>query len=242
MESAALYSDVTTQKMMINQIYDEKIRIGIESIRRNERVVIYGAGEYGKHIFRELIPRSIQLISICDSNPGEKNIYGYGVETFEESLAKHIGCTYVVSVVNIHDKETIISKLIKCGIESDRIVVPLELSGSFFFDKSILMNFFWNKNVIKRQLTFYGNISEFFIYNGWYLIALYDNIGIFNEIEKFVTGAVRIRQVICDADQLNEDLCDAILVVDEGRFDLIEEQLLMVTQKPIISLWEIITS
>lgn len=228
------------------EVSDVKDLLGIEYnidcvVGSNQRIIIWGAGRYGKYIYRYLKKCSVNIYAVCDNRQDIEA----PIPIITLSQLNNIGqYLFVIAVARKKEKLEIKEQLFRYGVKPTQIVIPIPNIGSEFFDFSLIdhadfiypvMAARWNE--VRRQGS---HIENYFEQNDIYRIGIYEIKEFAGWLEEDLEWSkVSICQKITDEYLIEEEL-DAIVVMDIERFDYIEEQIMSKVKYPVISIVEIL--
>ncbi len=229
-----------------NEVCGVKDSLGIEYeidciVNSNQKIIIWGAGRYGRYIYRYLKRNGVNIYAVCDNRQDIDAPVPVVTLSKLNNMEQYL---FVIAVARRKEKLEIKEQLFRYGIKPTQLVIPVPNTGSEFFDASLVAHrdfmypaiaIRWNE--IRRQ----GNhISDYFEQNDIYRIGVYE----IKEFEEWLEedlewSKVSICQKITDEYSIDEGL-DAIVVMDIERFDYIEEQIKNKVKYPVINIMEIL--
>lgn len=218
-------------------------------IQKDDNIIIFGAGKYGLYIYDLLKSKEIFVNSIIDNNKTVLNELRdkYPVKYIEDLGEDDKAGYIIVGISRLDCIKTVEMQLLDLGVKRNKIVIPLPKDNSGFFDKRIMLDEeycllalreMW-KEVRRSNKThiidyFETNdllkilVFEVEMFKGWLDKDLKDSkVSIVKHLDKI-------------EDYKPESECDAIVVLDELHYEVMEETLMELTNIPIISMWDIV--
>ncbi len=213
-----------------------------------KKIIVFGAGKYGNHIYNTIIENKIEVFAICDNNKEKlKEIQNkYPVKTLDELKDNIDEYWFVIGITKIKIIKEIRDQLYKAGVTYDKMIVPLPDIKTGYFDSLIMYDSEFCNQAVKEQWRNArkepGQIADYFESNDLYELVIFGNKELDGWLEDdLLESKVKVNKVIYSVDQFdNRDKCDAVVVLDEVEYEEIEEQLMLKTDVPIISIWDIV--
>lgn len=213
-----------------------------------KKIVILGIGKYGNYIYDILIDNGVEIFAVCDNN--KEKLYSlrnkYPVNSLENLKGSLKDYYFIIAIAKIEIIKLIRSQLENFGVKPDRMVIPLPDSKSDFFDGLIMFEPMYCIQAVKEH---WNNIrqddkriAEYFETNGLYRLILFEIDELRGWLDQdLLNSRIIIKKKINTLDEFTEkDECDAIVVMDEVNYEIIEEELMKRTEVPIISIWDIV--
>lgn len=209
-----------------------------------KKIIIFGAGEFGNYVYSRLIEQGIDILGFCDNKKAGQVKFGKKIYSVDE-LKENKNAYVVVSVMNAHQKMSIKEQLLNCGIDKNRLVVPLSLKGDPFYKADIHVEPELQEIYLRiccENANASNRVYRYFSSNGLKKLLVYP----YKDYEDFLRNELNgsdiriVGEIVCRDNLPKKDQYDAIIVLDEGHFEKIEDEFLPCTDKPIISLLEVI--
>ncbi len=220
----------------------EGIEYDIDNIvDSKQKIIIWGAGRYGRYIYRYLKRRGVNVYAVADKR---KDIEAPVRIADLQQLDNMEQYLFVIAVGWKEAKLEIKEQLLDYGVRPAQLVIPIPYTDSEFYDSSLINHpdFIYPAvaarwNYVRRKGS---HISDYFEKNDIYKIGIYE----IKEFEGWLEGDLEwskasVCQKITDEYAIDGDL-DAIVVTDAMRFDYIEEQIMNRTKCPVINILEIL--
>lgn len=209
-----------------------------------KKIMIFGAGEFGNYVYSRLIEHGIDILGFCDNKKAGQVKFGMKIYSVEE-LKENNDAYVVVAVMNSHQKMCIKEQLLKSGIDKNRLVVPLSLKGDPFYKADIHVEPEFQEIYLRiccENVKSTNRVFSYFSSNGLkrLLVYPYKDYGDFLRDELNGSDIRIVGEIVCRDNLRNKDQYDAIIVLDEGHFEKIEDEFLPCADKPIVSLLEVI--
>lgn len=212
--------------------------------KNDKKIIIFGAGRYGKQIYHELTANGLTVFAFCDNNKKNNNLFDLPIMKISE-ISSVVKYYFIISVAANEAKKLIKYQLVNAGVPFENIVIPIPLRKTKFYDERLVADDEFRFAAIGMQWRYQRNnnrhIQKYFESNELYKIILYEYDEFTDWIDvDFKNSKVTIVQKINSVkDKLIDDY-DAILVLDEKNFEFIEDTLMCQSKKPVISIWEVI--
>lgn len=218
------------------------IEYDIDCIRNsNQEIIIWGAGKYGRYIYRYLKRYSIDIYAVIDKRQNiDAPVKIVSLEQLED-IEQYL---FVVAARRVKEKLEIKKQLLDHGVKPTQIVVPIPNADSEFYDPLLtnnpdfmypLLAAKWNN--ARRKGSY---IADYFEQNDIFRIGVYEIKQLKGWLEQDLEWSdIAICQIITD-EYLIDDSLDAIVVLDIAHFDYVEEQIMKKTKCPVINIIEIL--
>jgi hypothetical protein len=213
-----------------------------------KKVVIFGAGKYGNYIYEVLNGNGINIVAVCDNN--KDKLYSlrdkYPVRTLEDLKSTLEEYYFIIAIAKIDIIKAIRNQLNDFGVKSNKLVIPLPDSNSNYFDGLIMFEPEYCIQAIKehwvRVRQDSKQIVDYFETNELYELIVYEIDEFKGWLEQdLLNSRVVIKKRIKALEEFTDrEECDAVVVLDEVNYEVIEEELMSRTEAPIISIWDIV--
>lgn len=213
-----------------------------------KKIVVFGAGNYGAYICDELEKNGYSEYLICDNNRKKLKILAYTHNIIElNDLIKNVNdYIVIIAVIDVEIIKSIKKQLIVNGFKESDIVIPIPESRSPFFDFFVLYDKELSYLTIVQQWINKRNkgrgISDYFEKNNLYNLIVYEADGLIDWLREDLNDTnVSIVQVINNTNSIsNLKGIDAFVVLDEVKFDFVQEELMKKYYIPVIGIWDVI--
>ncbi len=215
---------------------------------QRKKIVIFGIGKYGNYIYDILIDNGVEIFAVCDNN--KEKLYSqrnnYPVNSLENLKGSLKDYYFIIAIAKIEIIKIIRSQLENFGVKPDRMIIPLPDSKSDFFDGLIMFEPMYCIQAVKEHWKNIRKdckrIADYFETNGLYSIILFEIDELRGWLDQdLLNSRVVIKKKMKTLDEFTEnEVCDAIVVLDEVNYEIIEEELMRKTEVPIISIWDIV--
>lgn len=205
------------------------------------KVVIWGAGRYGRYIYRYLKRCAVHIQGIIDKR---QEIDIPGGRIMLQQLDNIGECLFVIAARWKEEKLEIKKQLLDYGVSPAQLVIPVPDIGSEFFDPSLTEHPDFLYPVIAARWRYFrqegSHIVNYFEQNDLYRIGVYEIKEFEGWLEQDLEWSdVSVCQWITNDCAIDGSL-DAIVVMDMVCFDYIEEQIMLRTKCPVIGIMEIL--
>ena len=206
-----------------------------------QKIIIWGAGRYGRYIYRYLKKRGVNIYAIADKRQDIKAPIPVAMLRQLDNIERYI---FVIAVGWKEAKLEIKEQLLSYGIKPTQLVIPIPCFDSEFYDQSLMNHpdFIYPAiaakwNYVRRRGS---HISDYFEQNDICRIGVCEIKEFKGWLEEDLEWSIAsVCQKITSECSIDEDL-DAIVVMDAKRFDVIEEQIMNRTKCPVINIMEIL--
>ncbi len=213
-----------------------------------KKIVIFGAGKYGKHIYETLMNKDINVFGIYDNS---KEILDSLKDTYPvislENLKKHVDEYYfMIAVAKIEIVKIIRSQLCQYGVGPDKLIIPLPDIKTGYFDSLIMFDSEYCVQAVKehwKRARYSGTqIADYFEMNDLYSLIVFETDELKGQLDQdLLNSRVVIKKKITTLEEFTDrEEYDAVVVLDEKNYEMIEESLMQRTEKPIISIWDVV--
>ena len=213
-----------------------------------KKIVIFGAGKYGIHIYRVLIDNGIDIFAICDND--EKKLYSlkdaYPVMNLQKLRRRIEEYYFIIAISKIEIIKVVKDQLMYCGVNPDKIVIPLPDIRTGYFDGLIMFDSEYCVQALKEQWSRARcrnmQIVDYFKTNDLFKLVVLEIEELRGWIDQDVLNSeIVIVKKIDSLEKFTErEDCDAVLVLDEANYEKIEEILMRRTEVPVISIWDVV--
>ena len=218
------------------------------SYARGKKTVIFGAGKYGKYIYEIFRENRVEVCAICDNNREKLDSLKekYPVSTLEDLKDSIEEYYFVIAIVRIEIVKVIRNQLNHYGVKPDKIVIPFSDIKSDYYDGLVMFDSEYGVHALKEQWRCArqgnGRIADYFELNDLYVLIVFGIDELKGWLEQdLLNSGIIIKKIINKIDEFTEaDECDAVVVLDEVNYEVIEEKLMQRTKVPIISIWDVI--
>ncbi len=218
------------------------------SYAQGRKIVIFGAGKYGNHVYETLRENDIDIFAICDNNKDKLSSLKdrYPVCALEDLKCTQEEYYFVIAIARIEIVKVIREQLEAYGVPLENLVIPFPESGSIYFDGLIMFDPQYCIQALKEQWMRARQdsrqIADYFETNGLYRLMVFEIDGLEGWLDQdLFYSKVVIKRKIKDLDEFaeNEEF-DGIVVLDEVNYEMIEEELMHKTEVPVISIWDVV--
>ena len=221
----------------------------IRSLKNDDRIIIFGAGKYGLHIYDTLRTEGIRVDAISDNNKavldGLRN--EYPVKYVEDITESDKTGYFVIGISRLNIVKAVEKQLKDMGIETDKIIIPIPTEKSGFFDNRIMIDEeycmlavreMWND--VRRMNN--NHIVDYFETNDLFRIAVFETDMFKGWLDDDLKGSkVSIVEKPDSIESYKADSeYDAIIILNELMYEVMEEKLMRITTVPIISIWDLL--
>lgn len=215
---------------------------------QQEKVVIFGAGKYGLYIYEILRKNGINIFAVCDNDKDKLNSLKdkFPVSTLEDLKNTLEEYYFVIAIAKVEIVKLIRKQLEDYGVKTDKLIIPFPDSNSDYFDGTVMFDPEYYVQVIKEHWIYtrknHTQIRDYFEMNGLYNLIVLEIDELREWLDQdLLNSRIVIKKRIKTVDEFTEnDECDAVVVLDEVNYEVIEEELMKRTEAVIISIWDII--
>lgn len=231
-------------------VIDEFIHYDLDDYIRaykGRKIIIFGAGKYGKYIISKLSTSNICVYGICDNNMSSLcHIDDKYASIDLQAISEVNKYDWVISVSDHIAKLSIEDQLKNIGVSSDNIYIPVTCRNEPYFDKYMLEQPRFAKAVVRRQWIYNApirrqKILDFLNSNKLQKIAILEDEYYFQEIEDIIISGKL--EIVGHSSELSHNLCaeaDALIILPITNYDELEDDAMDFFYGPIISTWELI--
>ena len=116
-------NDIQVEKISVKEQYDltEYYERRINRLKQCQQIVIFGAGNYGRLLYKMLIAEGLQnrVCAFADNGSYDTQIDGIQIFSISEAICMFPDATYVITPKSYEDE--IISQLIELGVSYKKI-------------------------------------------------------------------------------------------------------------------------
>ncbi len=213
-----------------------------------KKIVIFGAGKYGNHIYETLMNKGISVSAVCDNNKERLDSLKdkYPVSSLENLKNAVEEYYFIIAIAKIETVKIIRSQLCQYGVRPDRLIIPLPDIKTGYFDSLIMFDSEYCVQAVKehwkRARHCGAQIADYFETNDLYRLIVFETDELKGRLDQdLLNSRVVIKKKIHALEEFTEkEECDAVVVLDEENYEVIEERLMQKTEKPIISIWDVV--
>lgn len=213
-----------------------------------EEIVIFGAGKYGNHIYETLTNSGIRVYAICDNSEEKlesiKDKYPViSIQDLKNNIDKYY---FIIAIAKIESVKKVRNQLSQYGVKTDKIVIPLPDIKTGYFDGLIMFDSEYGVQAVKERWKYARHcgtqIADYFETNDLYKLIVFEIDELKGWLEQDLSNSkITIKKRINSLEEFTgQEEHDAIVVLDEVNYEIIEEYLIQKTKKPIISMWDVI--
>lgn len=215
---------------------------------REKKIVIFGAGDYGTYIYRKLKRNRIPVYAFCDNDKEKLELMKkkYPVSILENLKSNLEEYYFIIGISKIVIVKAIKSQLYDFGVKLDKMIIPLPDIKSGYFHSMIMFDSEYWIPAVKEQWQYARlhskQIADYFKTNGLYELIIYENEELKGWLDQdLLNSGVIIKKKINSLEEFTEkEKCDAVVVIDEPNYEVIEEQLLYRTEVTVLSIWDVV--
>ncbi len=215
---------------------------------KGEKIVIFGAGKYGNHIYNTLINNDISVYAICDNNEEKLDLLRdkYPVNRIENLKSTIEKYHFIIAITKIEIVKEIRTQLSQYGVKPNKLIIPLPDIKTGFFDSLIMFDSEYGVQAVKERWNYARHcrtqIADYFETNELYKLIVLEIEELKGWLDQdLLNSKIVIKEKISSLEEFTEkEEHDAIVILDEVNYELIEEYLMEKTEKPIISIWDVI--
>lgn len=213
-----------------------------------KKIVVFGAGRYGNYLYKVLADNGIDAYGVCDNNKEKLDLLKekYPVITLED-LKNDLGDYYfIIAIAKLEILKTIRKQLSEYGVKPNKMVIPLAEIKSGWFDSRIIFDSEYCVPAVKEQWQHARQcgtrIADYFESNAFYRLIVIENDQLKGWLDRdLADSSVTIIKRINSLEEFaQKEECDAVVIIDEANYEIIEEELMQKTDIPIISIWDVV--
>lgn len=218
------------------------------SYARGKKIVMFGAGNYGNYIYKTLAENDIDVYAVCDNN--KEKLYSlqdkYPVSTLDDLKSSREEYYFIIAIAKLGILKAIKSQLYDYGVKLDKMIIPLPEIKSGWFDSLIMFDSEFGVQAVKEQWRHARlgstQIIDYFESNDLCELIVFENTELSGWLDQdLLNSRVTIKKRIHSLEEFAErEECDAVVVLDEANYEIIEEELMRRTEAPIISIWDVV--
>jgi len=152
----------------------------------------------------------------------------------------------MIAVAKIEIVKTIRSQLCQYGVGPDKLIIPLPDIKTGYFDSLIMFDSEYCVQAVKerwKRARYSGTqIADYFEMNDLYRLIVFETDELKGQLDQdLLNSHVVIKKKITTLEEFTDrEEYDAVVVLDEKNYEMIEESLMQRTEKPIISIWDVV--
>lgn len=210
-------------------------------VNSTQKIIIWGAGRYGKYIYRYLKRHAVDIYAVIDKRQDIETPLKMITLQQLDNIGQYL---FVIAARWKDEKLEIKEQLLTYGVKATQLVIPIPDIGSEFYDFSLSVCPDFTYPVIAVRWNHVrqegSHIANYFEQNDIYRIGVYEAKEFAGWLEEDLEWSeVSVCQKITDESLIDKTL-DAIVVTDVMRFSYIEEQIMNKTKCPVINIMEIL--
>ena len=214
----------------------------------DKKLVVFGAGKYGNLIYNTIKEKNIDVFAVCDNNKEKlceiRNQYPVmSIDELKDNIEEYY---FIIAITKIKIIKEIKKQLYSIGVKYERMIIPLPDAKTGYFDSLIMFDSEFCVQAVKEQWRNarknIRQIADYFEMNDLFDLVLFGYKELDGWLESDLSDSkVIIKDVIYSLDEFDDNKkIDAVVVLDEVNYEMIEEQLMKRTEVPIISIWDVV--
>ncbi len=221
----------------------------IKCVRKTDNIIIFGAGKYGTHLFEYLQSAGIVVNALCDNNRKVIDYLrgDYPVKYVEDINEADILGYFIIGISRLNIVKIVKKQLEELGVSPNRIIIPLPNEKSGFFDNRIMMDDEFCMFAIREMWSDVrrrndNHIVDYFVTNDLFRLVVFEHEMLSGWLDEDLNDTeVEIVEKMNSIEEYNVGcICDAIIIMNELKYEVMEERLLTMIDVPIISIWDVL--